>query len=402
MSNSRDKLWTKDFIFVALMNFIVILIFYLLMVSIAAFATKEYDATTSQAGLATGIYIVGTLIGRLMTGRVINKIGSKKIAIFGLALFAITMSFYFIHVGISMLFFSRLVNGFAAGVASTATSTIIAQIIPNARKSEGIGYFSMSTTLGTAIGPFLGLNLIKWTSFDRIFIFCIVLAVFALLIGFTIHAPKAVQQVVHTKEKQPKKRFDLKQYIEPNALPIALVTLLMSIGYAAILSFISFFAEERHLVTAASFFFLAYAIAILVTRVFSGRIMDTKGSNAVMVPCFILFAIGLATLSVTYSGILLIVVAVIIGAGYGNLQSGAQSIAIKVTPPARAGLATSTYFIALDAGLGFGPYLLGYLEPIIGFGQMYFYLAILVILSLIVYMLVHGRKEAQLIERANA
>lgn len=78
MSHSREKLWTKDFIFVALMNFIVILIFYLLMVSIAAFATKEYDATTSQAGLATGIYIVGTLIGRLLTGRVINKIGSKK------------------------------------------------------------------------------------------------------------------------------------------------------------------------------------------------------------------------------------------------------------------------------------------------------------------------------------
>ncbi len=32
--------------------------------------------------------------------------------------------------------------------------TIIAQILPATRRGEGIGYYSMSSTLGTAIGPF--------------------------------------------------------------------------------------------------------------------------------------------------------------------------------------------------------------------------------------------------------
>ncbi len=395
MSHTKDKLWTKDFIIVSLMNFIVILIFYLLMVTIASFAKNEYDATTSQAGLATGIYIVGTLVGRLFAGRVINNVGARKIMMIGLAAFIITTALYFVHSGgITMLLIFRLVNGVAAGVASTATSTIIAQIIPSARKAEGIGYFSMSTTLGTAIGPFLGIMLGRLVSYNTIFLFCVILAALAFIIGLTVRVQKA--SVLQPAADAPKVKFSLKQYIEPNAIPIAIITFLMSLGYAAILSFISFFAEERDLVAAASFFFLVYAVAILVTRPFSGRLMDTKGSNAIMVPCFILFAAGLAILSVTHSGFLLLLAAVIIGAGYGNLQSGAQAIALKVTPGARAGLATSTFFIALDAGLGFGPYILGFVEPIVGFGTLYIGLAVLILVTLVLYMLLHGHKDKEL------
>lgn len=361
------------------------------MVTIASFAKNEYDATTSQAGLATGIYIVGTLVGRLFSGRVINNVGAKKMMMIGLTAFIVTTALYFVHSGgITMLLIFRLINGVAAGIASTATSTIIAQIIPSARKAEGIGYFSMSTTLGTAIGPFLGIMLGRLVSYNVIFLFCVILAVIALMIGLTV---KALRMPF---TKTAKTKFSLKQYIEPNAIPIAIVTFLMSLGYAAILSFISFFAEERDLVAAASFFFLVYAVAILVTRPFSGRLMDTKGANAIMVPCFLLFAMGLALLSVTHSGILLLVAAAIIGAGYGNLQSGAQAIALKVTPRARAGLATSTFFIALDAGLGFGPYILGFIEPLVGFGALYSGLAVLIIMTLVLYMMLHGRKDKQL------
>lgn len=192
MSHTKDKLWTKDFIIVSLMNFIVILIFYLLMVTIASFAKNEYDATTSQAGLATGIYIVGTLVGRLFAGRVINNVGARKIMMIGLAAFIITTALYFVHSGgITMLLIFRLVNGVAAGVASTATSTIIAQIIPSARKAEGIGYFSMSTTLGTAIGPFLGIMLGRLVSYNTIFLFCVILAALAFIIGLTVRVQKA-------------------------------------------------------------------------------------------------------------------------------------------------------------------------------------------------------------------
>jgi len=401
VSGIKEKLWTKDFLTVSVINFFVILIFYLLMVTTASFVVSEYHASASQGGLATGIYIVGTLIGRLFTGRVINSAGTKKVLVIGLIAFIITTGLYVVYAGIWLFLIIRLVNGMAAGIASTATGTMVAQIVPISRKSEGIGYFSMSSTLGTAIGPFLGITLSQNTSYTKIFLFCLALAVVAFIISFILKAPAVPTSKAHTVTEKPKQAFSFKHYIEPNAISIAIVTFLMSFGYAAILSFINFFAQERDLVTASSFFFLVYAIAILLTRPFSGRLMDTRGSNYVMVPCFILFAGGLVLISGAYSGSILLVAAAIIGAGFGNLQSGAQAIAVRVTPAERTGLATSTFFIALDAGLGFGPSLLGIVEPIIGYSSLFGGLAILALLSLVIYMLLHGRRDKQLIARAN-
>ena len=79
----------------------------------------------------------------------------------------------------------RLVNGIAVGIASTATGTIIAQILPATRRGEGIGYYSMSTTLATAIGPFLGLMLAQHVSYFVIFMVCCGLGLFALIVAFT-------------------------------------------------------------------------------------------------------------------------------------------------------------------------------------------------------------------------
>ncbi|MEH7416482.1 MFS transporter [Neobacillus drentensis] len=274
MRNASEKLWTKDFIIMSIINFIIMIIFYLLMVTMASYAVKEFHASVSQAGLVAGIYIVGTLLGRIVTGRIINKVGTKKILMIGLILFPITMSFYFIQAGIIVLIISRLINGFAVGIASTAVSTVVAQILPTSRKGEGIGYFSMSSTLGTAIGPFFGLLLSQHTTYFVIFMLCMVFAILALVSALFTKISK-----IQAHSLQEEKGFHISQFIDRKALPIAILTLFFALGYASLIAFLNFFAEERDLLSASSFFFLAYAIAVLLTRPFTGRIMDTKGAN---------------------------------------------------------------------------------------------------------------------------
>ncbi|HSJ39237.1 MAG TPA: MFS transporter, partial [Planococcus sp. (in: firmicutes)] len=75
MSKNKPKLWTKDFILVSTVNFMLTLIFFLLLVTIAVYAVEAYGATASEAGLVTGIFIIGTLSGRLVTGTVIERVG---------------------------------------------------------------------------------------------------------------------------------------------------------------------------------------------------------------------------------------------------------------------------------------------------------------------------------------
>lgn len=54
--------------------------------------------------------------------------------------------------------------------------------------------------------------------------------------------------------------------------------------------------------------------------------------------------------------------------------------------------ATSTFFIGLDLGLGFGPYILGLFTNQIGLGNMYIVMAVLLIVTFFIYHFIHGRK----------
>lgn len=63
---------------------------------------------------------------------------------------------------------------------------------------------------------------------------------------------------------------------QKEAIPVAIVMMLIGVTYAAILTYLQAFAVERNLVTAASYFFIFYAVASLVTRPIAGRLMDDK------------------------------------------------------------------------------------------------------------------------------
>ena len=112
-----------------------------------------------------------------------------------------------------------------------------------------------------------------------------------------------------------------------------------------------------------------------------------------MYPAFIIFTAGMVLLSLTNNSITLLLSGILIGMGFGNMQSCTQAIAVKLTPPNRMGLATATFFIFLDAGLGFGPFLLGFIIPITGYSTMYIMMGVLILITALLYYFLHGKKE---------
>lgn len=387
----RERLWTKNFIMISGVNFLLTLVFFLLVVIIGLYAVDSFDATTSQAGLVTGIFIVGTLIGRLFIGGRIERIGRKRTLIMGFLLFNAVTLLYFIQSTITVLLLTRLLHGISLGIASTAAATIVAYIIPMARRGEGIGYFSMSSTLATAIGPFVGLLLTRYTTFPVIFTICLAIGIVGLFTALLVSVPTLAAS--NSNEKLEKKRFALTNYVEPKAVPIALVTLFIAFCFSSVLSFMNFYAIEQDLIQAASFFFLVYALSILVSRPFTGRLMDARGANFVMYPAFGLLAAGLVLLGTANSSFTFLLAASLIGFGFGNMQSCTQAIAVKLTPMHRMGMATSTFFIFLDAGLGFGPYVLGLLLAGVSYSEMYMLLGGVAAATVILYYVVYGRSE---------
>ena len=391
---NKEKLWTKEFIVVSTINFLATLMFFLLMVTIASYAKGEFNASTSTAGLVSSIFIIGSLIGRLTAGRFIGEIGIKKTLWAGLIFFAVTSSLYFMAGNISILLVIRLLHGVAIGIIGTATGTIVALILPISRKGEGIGYFSLSAVLATAIGPFIGILLLKLENGFQVMFALNVFAAIVCIIFFAL-VKLTIPMTTITKEKEEKGSI-LSKFIESKAVPISFIALIVGFSYSGVMSFLSFYAEEIDLVQAASYFFLVYAIVIILSRPFTGKLMDTKGPNIVVYPSLVLFAIGMLAFSQATSGWMLLLAAAFIGFGYGNFNSIAQTIAVKVTAPHRFGLATATYFILFDLGLGIGPYILGFIVPATGYRAIFLSMVAVILLCILLYYFLHGRKAKEL------
>ncbi|MER2108861.1 MAG: MFS transporter [Solibacillus sp.] len=386
----KEPIWTKDFIIVSVINFISILTFFLLMVTIASYSVETYHVSTSIAGLVSSIFIIGTLLGRLGAGRYIATIGPQRMLLIGLVAFFVTTSLYLLQWGVGFLLAIRLLQGIAVGTIGTATGTIVAYILPASRKGEGIGYFSLSAILATAIGPFIGMFFMKLDNgFDLIFYTNVALSLVILIgyffvkISITMKAPTAAEEKLSLLEK----------FIEPKAVPISFVALLVGFAYSGVMSFITFYAEEIHLVDTASYFFLAYAVIVVLSRPYTGKLMDMRGPNLIVYPCLAIFAIGMVLFSQATAGWMLLLAAACFGLGYGNFNSIAQTIAVKSTEPHRFGLATSTYFILYDLGLGIGPFILGMIEPHTTYEMIFAAMVPIILICLPLYYVLVGRKQ---------
>ena len=382
----KEKLWTKDFVSITLINFFLMLTFYLLMVTISVFAANEFHSNASAAGFASSIFVIGALFGRLFGGRYINKFGQKKLLLIGIGIMIVTAIIYFFVGSYFMLSVIRVIHGIAFGIAGTATGTIVAQAVPASRRGAGIGYFALSMTLATAIGPFIGMFILDRFTFNYIFIFCLVCVVLSFLLSLIIK----VKELAEDKNEEEPGRGIFK-FIEKKAAPVSLSATVTAFCYAGIISFLSFFASEHSLTEAASFFFVVYAVATLITRPFTGKIFDNKGPNYVMYPAIISFAIGMFMLSQANGAVLLLISGAFIGFGYSTYMSSSQAAAVKGVPAHRVGLATATFFILTDIGLGIGPFLQGYLVPSIGYNGLFLILGIILVICLPLHHFLYGK-----------
>ncbi|MGI6649006.1 MAG: MFS transporter [Bacillota bacterium] len=388
MNLEKIGLWTKDFVIISLVNFSIALNFYLLMIIISEFAMNKFKALPSEAGLAAGIFIFGALIARLLSGKWIGIIGQQNTLYTGLILGLATTSLYFVANSVMLLLVIRFLHGISFGIASTATGTIVANIIPKIRCGEGIGYFGLSVTVASAIGPFIGMFFSQHGSYSMIFAACTIVSAFNIVIALFLSTG---DERLTREQLAELKEFKLSNFFEPKVIPISVVCMVIFFCYSSVISFLSVYSKEINLMGAASFFYVVFAAVIFFSRPVVGRLFDSKGENLIMYSAILIFMIGMITFSQAHYGYMILLAGALIGLGYGAIQSSGQAIAVKATEPHRMGLATSTFFMLADVGMGIGPLIFGLVIFFTSYREMYMGVAIIVAVSLLLYYLLHGR-----------
>lgn len=387
--SKKYNIWNKNFICVFIINFVICLVFYISTVASTDFAKSVLNSSTSIAGLANGIFVIGALLSRLYFGSIIDNINIKKVMIVSILLYFIPNLYYlFLSTNIELIV-ARFFAGIFYGICSCACGAAVARLVPSNKRGVGIGYYAISVVLSSAIGPFLAVYLVGLNKFDLCFIISLSTIFLALISSILIKVKRFKKHNIHSV----KKSFSIFNYIEKSVLGVAYVVFCLGFTYGAILAFISSYSKELDLIKAGSVFFIIYACVSVFSRPISGKVFDKIGANYVIVPSLLFFVASFAILAYVNNPFMMYLSAIFCALGYGNATSSLQSLAIKLAPKKKLGLANSTFFIALDVGMGVSPYLLGLIEPKYGHSNIYMICALIILFSLILYYALVIRKS---------
>ena len=388
-----ERIFTRDFTLDMMISLCCSLNYFTLLINITGFAAFRFGSDTAIGGTAAGIYVIGGLLSRIVAGKYIEMVGRKKMLLIGLSFALVMSTTYFFVSSIAMLMAIRFLHGMSYGISSTCTSDIVAKLLPQSRRGEGLGYFFLSITIACAIGPLLGMTLGSSQNYDAVFFVGLVMYSLALVMALILRVP---EETLTEEQIREAKSFTLNSMFQRSALPLALTVMVFYFSYSGVLAFIASYSEEIGLVETATFFYLSVAAGTLLSRIYAGRIYDEKGPNKVIIPAYVGFIIGMTIFATTSDSLLFLFSGFIIGIGVSIVFSICQSIVVSRTPPRRYGVTTSTFSALNDLGTGLGPSILGILIAAVGFRDMYLVCAFIAFASFLMYWGIHGRRLGHL------
>jgi MFS family permease len=399
----RTSLITPTFVLAWVANFIQALLFYLLVTTMALYAVREFAASQTASGLAASSFVIGATIARIFCGYLIDTMGKRPILLIAASVATIASAVYLFADTLPLLLAVRTVHGMAFAFASTALMTIAQTAIPTQRRAEGTGYFALSTTLATAIGPAVGLLLVSSFTYEILFLATTATAAIGLLLSLFLRPPAAQRKaeaeakkaIRETGVKPERPRFSFRSIVHPAVLPIGVFIMFVGLGYSGVITYLNGYAVERDVVAGAGMFFVAYAVTMLLMRPLLGRLQDRRGDNIVVYLGLVSFVLALVLLAVANANWHILVAGVLTGLGYGTLMPACQAIAVKSVSRETLGTGLSTLLLFMDLGFGLGPVILGLLVAATGYGTMYAVLAGVAVLTAGYYHAVHGRRQAR-------
>jgi MFS family permease len=380
---AKEKIWTRDFVLICLANFFVFLGFQMTLPTIPLFV-EHLGGNDQLIGLVVGIFTFSALVVRPFAGHALETRGRRFVFLIGLAIFVLSVGSYSFITSILLLFMMRVIQGIGWGFSTTASGTIATDIIPASRRGEGMGYYGLSGNIALAFGPSLGLLLAGMLSFTPLFLICAALGLASLLFAANI---------TYEKIEQPQKLAHHKWDIyEKSALEPSILLFFLTVTFGGIASFLPLYTAEKG-ISGIQWYFLLYALALMVTRTFAGQLYDKKGHQAVFIPGAVLILLAMLLLAWLPNNMILLTAAILYGLGFGTVQPALQAWSVERAARDRKGMANATFFAFFDLGVGVGAIVFGQISHWFGYASIYLTAALSVSLSVLFYLFVLKREK---------
>lgn len=388
---NRERLWTKYYILMMIVDLLISGTNFILLSTLPLYILN-IGGNDSIIGLATGVFTIAALLFRPFAGHLLDTVGRKKVLLIGLIILIVVFLIYNRAYSIVVLLILRIINGFGFSAFSTASITVVSDIVPKSRLSEGIGFFGISSTLASAIGPALGLYVVKQTNYSTLFMIILAFGVLALIIVQFINYEGNIKRNIYLDDGIHKQLEVTKSsFIEKTAIFPAIVMIFLAICLGVIVTFMPVYGEAR-LIDNIGLFYTVNACSVFIIRLITGKLVDRYGIFRVLVAGFGILFISQILLAFGSTLLVVLVAGVLFGTGFGLAQPILSSIVIRLCLPTRRGAANATFLAAMDIGVGLGAMIFGVILQAFNFTLVLLGTSVSIIIAGIIFYFVLWKK----------
>lgn len=389
MIYEKERLWSRDLAFVLAINFFAGVIMHMLNSTMPLYVDYIGGSRTS-VGIVTGIFALSALFFRPIFGNIIDSKSRKLVLFIGIIVTAlVNLSYIFVY-SMGILIVLRIIHGIGASAQTTAVGTIVADVSPKSRLSEGVGLSGITGTIATAVGPALGLYIVENHDYNIFFLTATIIGIIAIGLTLFVNYEKknrSIGSVAVSREDKKKAVVFEKSAVNPS-----IVVFFIFFTFSSIFTFLTAHAKDRGIEN-LGIFFTVYAIAFLAGRVISGRLSGKLGINRIIILGLSLMILSFTLIAVAQSLLIISLSGVVFGIGYSLSQPALNTIAVSKCTPDRRGAANATFFAAVDSGFFLGAILWGVIGEKLGSGFIYIFSALFIVIALIFFTFLVAREK---------
>lgn len=307
-------------------------------------------------GLIIALFTLSAGLSRPFSGKLADRMGRIPVMVFGAIICVLVSLLYPVITSVAGFLFLRFIHGFSTGFTPTGISAYVADIIPFNKRGEAMGLQSLFGSLGMAAGPALGGYISIIWGINLLFYISAVTAVLSILI------------LIKLKEtvKDPVKfhigllKLNRHEIIEKRVLIPSLVLFLTVFSFGVILTIIPDFSTHLGIEN-KGLFFAVFTLSSLGIRIIAGRASDKYGRIAVMKVATLSMALSMVIIAFAQSKGLFLFGGVIFGCSVGMNSPTISAWTIDLSLEGFRGKALATMYIALEAGIGIGALISGFI-----------------------------------------
>ncbi len=382
-----EKLWTANFLSACAGNFLLFFAFYLLIPIFPLYLIEEFAASKSLVGIVLASYTLAALLIRPLSGFLLDMFRRKPQYLLAFLFFVLTFISYPLVTTINLFLIFRILHGAAFGYVTTAGNSLVVDILPQSRRGEGLGFFGVANNLAMVVGPMTSLLMHESVDYDVIFY----LAIITGLLGFVFAMFIKVDKPFDPKETQP---IGFDRFFLFKGFKAGMSLLLIGIPYGMFMTYLAIYGKELGINSGLGLFFTLLAIGLVISRMFSGKMVDRGQLNKAIEYGLIISVVGMFLLASlqrldAYSdqlvSVLFFVIPVILGFGYGLTFPAYNTLFVNLAANNRRATASSTFMTSWDLGVGTGLVLGGRLADSTGGLPLAFLIGTLMVLFSYIY-----------------